>query len=113
MTRELGTISWYFVENSVPRGGGANVVNVILVDFRGYDTFGEITVLVIAALGVAALLDGRTCPDRRRRAAWTIAAIAAAPRRRGALAAAAGARRLPSTSSSRATTRRAAASSPD
>jgi multicomponent K+:H+ antiporter subunit A len=58
MTRRLETISWYFIEHSVPLGGGANVVNVILVDFRGYDTFGEITVLTIAALGVAAVLDG-------------------------------------------------------
>jgi multicomponent K+:H+ antiporter subunit A len=58
MTRRLETISWYFVEHSVPLGAGANVVNVILVDFRGYDTFGEVTVLMIAALGVAALLDG-------------------------------------------------------
>ncbi len=55
MTRPLETISWYFVENSMPLGGGANIVNVILVDFRGYDTFGELTVLVLAALGVAAL----------------------------------------------------------
>jgi multicomponent K+:H+ antiporter subunit A len=58
MTRSLDTISWYFIEHSVPLGGGANVVNVILVDFRGYDTFGEITVLTIAALGVAAVVDG-------------------------------------------------------
>jgi multicomponent K+:H+ antiporter subunit A len=58
MTRRLETISWYFVDQSVPLGGGANVVNVILVDFRGYDTFGEITVLTIAAIGVAAVLDG-------------------------------------------------------
>jgi multicomponent K+:H+ antiporter subunit A len=34
------------------------VVNVILVDFRGYDTMGEITVLGIAAIGVLALMDG-------------------------------------------------------
>jgi multicomponent K+:H+ antiporter subunit A len=58
MTRRFETISWYFIDHSVPLAGGANVVNVILVDFRGYDTFGEITVLTIAALGVAALLDG-------------------------------------------------------
>ena len=58
MTRPLETISWYFLEKSVPLGGGANVVNVILVDFRGYDTFGELAVLVIAALGVAALATG-------------------------------------------------------
>ena len=42
---------------SKPGGGGTNVVNVILVDFRGYDTFGEITVLGIAALAIFALLD--------------------------------------------------------
>ena len=35
---------------------GRNVVNVILVDFRGFDTLGEITVLAVAALGVVALL---------------------------------------------------------
>jgi multicomponent K+:H+ antiporter subunit A len=39
-------------------GGGSNVVNVILVDFRGYDTMGEITVLSIAVMGVLALLAG-------------------------------------------------------
>ncbi|MEO1130338.1 MAG: hydrogen gas-evolving membrane-bound hydrogenase subunit E, partial [Planctomycetota bacterium] len=37
-------------------GGGSNVVNVILVDFRGYDTLGEITVLAIAMMGVMAML---------------------------------------------------------
>jgi multicomponent K+:H+ antiporter subunit A len=58
MTRPLETISWYYLENSVPRGGGANVVNVILVDFRGFDTLGEIAVLAIAAVGVAALATG-------------------------------------------------------
>ena len=42
---------------SKPGGGGTNVVNVILVDFRGYDTFGEIIVLGIAALAIFALLD--------------------------------------------------------
>ena len=42
--------------NSKPGGGGTNVVNVILVDFRGFDTLGEITVLAIAALGIYAML---------------------------------------------------------
>lgn len=46
----------YFERFSVPVGQGANIVNVILVDFRGYDTLGEITVLGIAALGGFALL---------------------------------------------------------
>jgi multicomponent Na+:H+ antiporter subunit A len=40
----------------VPLTHGHNVVNVILVDFRGYDTLGEITVLATAAIGVYALL---------------------------------------------------------
>lgn len=46
----------FFLENSLPLGGGKNVVNVILVDFRGYDTLGEITVLGIVAVTVIALL---------------------------------------------------------
>ena len=44
------------VARSLPEGKGANVVNVILVDFRALDTLGEITVLAIAALGVVGLL---------------------------------------------------------
>lgn len=47
----------YFLHNAVPGGHGANVVNVILVDFRAFDTMGEITVLAIAALGGYALLN--------------------------------------------------------
>ncbi len=46
----------YFAENSKPLGHGSNIVNVILVDFRGLDTLGEITVLATAAIGVFALL---------------------------------------------------------
>ena len=58
LTRDHDSISWYFLEKTIPLGGGSNAVNVILVDFRGYDTFGEITVLGIAGVGVLALLDG-------------------------------------------------------
>lgn len=50
------SISEYFKLNSVPLAHGGNIVNVILVDFRGFDTLGEITVLAIAALGGYALL---------------------------------------------------------
>jgi multicomponent K+:H+ antiporter subunit A len=56
MTRPLNSISQFFVENAKIGGGGTNVVNVILVDFRGFDTLGEITVLGIAALGIYKLL---------------------------------------------------------
>lgn len=48
--------SQFFADNSYTLGKGKNVVNVILVDFRGIDTMVEITVLTIAALGVFALL---------------------------------------------------------
>ena len=51
------SISGFFLHNAVPSGHGANVVNVILVDFRGFDTMGEITVLALAALGGYALLN--------------------------------------------------------
>jgi len=46
----------FFAENSKPEAHGSNIVNVILVDFRGLDTLGEITVLAAAAIGVFALL---------------------------------------------------------
>jgi len=58
MTRPLpdNPISRYFMERAYPEGGGTNVVNVILVDFRGFDTLGEITVLGVVGLAVFALL---------------------------------------------------------
>ena len=52
---EDAAISVEMLERSVPDGKGSNVVNVILVDFRGLDTLGEITVLLVAGLGVVAL----------------------------------------------------------
>ncbi|MEM9608943.1 MAG: hydrogen gas-evolving membrane-bound hydrogenase subunit E [Actinomycetota bacterium] len=52
---------------SLPEGDGSNIVNVILVDFRGFDTLGEIVVLGVAALGVVGLV--RT--GRRERAGIT------------------------------------------
>ncbi|MBL8563712.1 MAG: monovalent cation/H+ antiporter subunit A [Gemmobacter sp.] len=59
MTRDFAfpTIAEYHLANSKTLGGGTNVVNVILVDFRGYDTFGEITVLGIAATLIFALTE--------------------------------------------------------
>ncbi|MDO3720492.1 monovalent cation/H+ antiporter subunit A [Marinobacter sp. chi1] len=56
LTQPFSSISEFFLENSKSGGGGTNVVNVILVDFRGFDTLGEITVLAIAALGIYAML---------------------------------------------------------
>jgi len=50
------SISSYFSENSLTLAKGHNIVNVILVDFRGFDTMGEITVLSVAGIGVYGLL---------------------------------------------------------
>ncbi len=57
LLRDVDTISDYHLANSYEGGGGTNVVNVILVDFRGYDTYGEIIVLDIAGLIIFALME--------------------------------------------------------
>ena len=56
--RPVDSVSPFFLQNTLPLGGGANAVNVIIVDFRGFDTLGEITVMGIAALVISALLAG-------------------------------------------------------
>jgi multicomponent Na+:H+ antiporter subunit A len=53
--RTADPISREMVERSLPDAHGRNVVNVILVDIRGFDTMGEITVLATAAIGSVAL----------------------------------------------------------
>ncbi|RPH64135.1 MAG: monovalent cation/H+ antiporter subunit A, partial [Burkholderiales bacterium] len=58
LDRPTQSISPYFLETAVPEGGGSNAVNVILVDYRGFDTLGEITVLGIAGVAIHALLAG-------------------------------------------------------
>ncbi|MBU0677807.1 MAG: DUF4040 domain-containing protein [Verrucomicrobia bacterium] len=50
------SISSFFAETSYLKAHGKNVVNVILVDYRGWDTFGEILVISIASIGVVTLL---------------------------------------------------------
>ncbi|CAG0946049.1 NADH-quinone oxidoreductase subunit L [Gammaproteobacteria bacterium] len=60
-------ISRFFVAHAFDRGGGTNVVNVILVDFRGFDTLGEITVLAVAGLALYSLLRRfRPAPESTR-----------------------------------------------
>ena len=54
--REAVSVGDEYTALSEPEAGGRNVVNVILVDFRGFDTFGEITVLATAAFGVVNLV---------------------------------------------------------
>ncbi len=52
----IENIGTFFVQNAYTQAGGTNIVNVTLVDFRAFDTFGEITVLAIVAMTVYALL---------------------------------------------------------
>ena len=74
MNRPLtDSIAGFFLERAYSEGGGTNVVNVILVDFRGFDTFGEIVVLAAVSLTVFALLlrfrpaaDSRQMPEQQR-----------------------------------------------
>ena len=63
--QSLDTIATYFIENSYKLAGGNNIVNVILVDFRGFDTLFEITVLAIAALGIYGLLKTQEKTEER------------------------------------------------
>jgi multicomponent Na+:H+ antiporter subunit A len=60
------TTSDFYLEKSMPEAKGRNVVNVILVDFRALDTLGEITVVAVAAFGVAALIGWRFGLSRRK-----------------------------------------------
>lgn len=66
LTRPYESIAGFFLENSVSGGGGTNVVNVILVDFRGFDTLGEISVLTIAGVAIYGLLYGLHLPHPLR-----------------------------------------------
>jgi multicomponent K+:H+ antiporter subunit A len=57
-------ISEFHLAQSKPGAGGTNAVNTIIVDFRGYDTYGEIIVLGIAALVIYALTEVLLAPGR-------------------------------------------------
>ena len=61
------TVSEEYLARSKPEAHGSNVVNVIVVDFRGFDTLGEITVLFVAAIGIVGLL--RMRPRKKRKLA--------------------------------------------
>ena len=61
-------ISGFHLAQSLPGAGGTNAVNTIIVDFRGFDTYGEIVVLGTAALLIAALVQGLLAPSAALRA---------------------------------------------
>lgn len=61
------SVSEEYLARSKPEAHGSNVVNVIVVDFRGFDTLGEITVLFVAAIGIVGLL--RMRPRKKRKEA--------------------------------------------
>ncbi|PXA99344.1 Na(+)/H(+) antiporter subunit A [Nostoc sp. 3335mG] len=57
-------LSDFFTATSVPIAHGANIVNVILVDYRGFDTLGEISVVMGAGIAILVLLRRRRRPTR-------------------------------------------------
>lgn len=59
------SVSDFFAENSFPGGHGRNIVNVILVDFRAFDTLGEVVVVVIAGIAAVSLLKTRAKKQNR------------------------------------------------
>ncbi|ASC82152.1 Na+/H+ antiporter subunit A [Bacillus subtilis] len=65
--RTKDSIASFFVKHSHDLGGGDNVVNVILVDFRGFDTMFEITVLTIAALGIYSMIKTKVKEEGEKR----------------------------------------------
>lgn len=81
-SRSFESISDFFLKESYNLGGGKNVVNVILVDIRGFDTLFEIVVLAIASLGIYALIklkldskEEEKQPKQEREHEYPIAAI--------------------------------------
>jgi multicomponent K+:H+ antiporter subunit A len=84
------SISPFFLARALPEGGGTNVVNVMLVDFRAFDTLGEITVLAAVALAVYALLrrfrppvETITLPPQQQRIAPDVRTDLVRPRQTG------------------------------
>ena len=65
-SRTAPPVSDEMVARAYPDGHGKNIVNVILVDFRGFDTMGEITVLGVAVVGAVALARARPTARRTR-----------------------------------------------
>ncbi|WP_245650135.1 DUF4040 family protein [Millisia brevis] len=63
--REASNAAQFYLGEAETTTGGANIVNTILVDFRALDTLGELTVLGIAGVAAAALLDSRRLAPRR------------------------------------------------
>ncbi|KUP23195.1 Na+/H+ antiporter subunit A [Paenibacillus sp. DMB5] len=59
------SISTFYTENSYKLGGGKNIVNVLLVDFRGFDTMFEITVLGLASLAIYSMIKLKVEPDNK------------------------------------------------
>ena len=67
VSRTAPSVGDEYLARTVPEGGGRNSVNVTLVDFRGFDTQGEITVLAVAAVGVVNIVGVARREQRRKR----------------------------------------------
>lgn len=67
-TDPLMAVADYYVKETVPKVGATNIVSAVTFDWRGFDTFGEATLLLTAAVGIRLLL--RHWQERRRRTGW-------------------------------------------
>lgn len=102
LSRVAAPVSVDFPEEALTFGGGKNVVNVTLVDIRAWDTVGEISVLLVAATGVASLVflsqrsgevmrvpraaaNVKAAEDPHTRSVWLAAGATLEPRRRSVM----------------------------
>lgn len=76
--RDISPVGQYFLDEAYTDTGGTNVVNTILVDYRALDTFGELTVIVVAGIIVIGILGSRALlPEHTPNlSAWVNSALA-------------------------------------
>ena len=77
--RQAPPVSAEFAAHAQRGAGATNVVNAILIDFRAFDTVGEISVLAVAATGVASLILAARFERRRRSAEQRVPAAVPQP----------------------------------
>jgi len=68
----------YYIQEGIKETGATNVVTSVVVNYRGLDTLGEVTILFAAALGVGAMLFTEQAPPRRKREAASLIVVTGA-----------------------------------
>ena len=68
----------YYIREGVKETGATNIVTSVVLNYRGLDTLGEVTILFVAALGVGAMLFTEQAPPRRKREAPSLIVVTGA-----------------------------------